>query len=98
MCVRLADELKLFDLVCEKSPRTIAELATLTTAEEGLIRRIFRTLAGMGFVAQLSKDEHAATAVSKQITLASVRAGVKFFNEESLNSARLAPEYFKQNG
>lgn len=98
MCVRLADELKIFDLLCEHSPRTVAEIAKLTGAEEGLVRRILRTLAGMGFVAQLSRDEYAATAVSKQMTIRNVRAGVRFFHEESLPSVRHAPEYFKQNG
>lgn len=98
MCVRLADELKIFDMLSDRSPRTVADLATFTGAEEGLIRRILRTLAGMGFVAQLSRDEYAATAISKQMTMPNVRAGVKFFHEESLSSVRHAPEYFKQNG
>lgn len=98
MCVRIADELKIFDLLSERSPRAVSELSSVTSAEEGLIRRLLRTLAGMGFVAQVSKHEYAATDVSQQMTMRSVRAGIKFFYEESLPSVRHAPEYFKQNG
>lgn len=98
MCVRVADEFDIFELLCDKSPRTTAELASITNAEESLIRRILRTLAGIGFVAQNSKDDYSATAVSQQMTMRSVRAGVKFFHEESLVSVRYAPDYFKQNG
>ena len=78
MCVRLANDLRLFDLLVEQSPRSYAELAKATGAEEGLLIRIFRTLVGMGFVQQAGKDEVAANAVSRQMTKASVRAGVDF--------------------
>jgi DNA-binding IclR family transcriptional regulator len=98
MCVRVADDLRLFDLLCETSPRTVNELANTTNAEPGLIRRILRTLAGMGFVAQLDSESYGPTRISQQMVMRSVRAGVKFFHEESLPSVRHAPEYFKKNG
>lgn len=78
MCVRVADDLKLFDLLCERSPRSAHDLAEATGAEPGLITRLLRTLVGMGFAAQVGRDEFAPTAVSKQMTLRSVRAGVRF--------------------
>ncbi len=98
MCVRLADELRLFDLLCEQSPRTTVSLAEISGAEHGLVVRVLRTLAGMGFVAQLDSGEYGPTAVTRQMTMRSVRAGDKFFHEESLPSVRQAPEYFRQNG
>ncbi|KAK5169898.1 uncharacterized protein LTR77_005876 [Saxophila tyrrhenica] len=98
MCVRLADELKVFDLLCESSPRTTSDLSSSTGAEFGLIVRLLRTLAGMGFVAQLDVDLYGPTAVTRQMTMSSVRAGVKFFHEESVPSVRMAPEYFRLNG
>lgn len=78
MCIRVADDLKLFDLLSEKSPRTSGELANITGAEADLISRLFRTLVGMGFVKQVDKTHFAATSVSRQMTMPSVRAGIKF--------------------
>jgi DNA-binding IclR family transcriptional regulator len=98
MCVRVADDLRLFELLCESNPRTVEELASTTTAEPALIRRVLRTLASIGFVAQLGSENYGPTAISKQMVMRSVRAGVKFFHEESLPSVRHAPEFFKQNG
>lgn len=78
MCVRVADDLKLFDHLEAKSPRSTKELAVITGAEEGLLLRLLRTASGMGFASQIGPREFAATAVSKQMTKASVRAGLKF--------------------
>lgn len=78
MCVRVADDLRLFDILSEKSPRSIQELATTTGAEEGLLLRLLRTLVGMGFAQQLGRQEFAATSVSRHMTKPSVRAGVRF--------------------
>jgi DNA-binding IclR family transcriptional regulator len=98
MCVRVADDLKIFDLLCESSPRTVSEISQITGAEPGLIRRLLRTLAGMGYVVQVDSESYAPNKVSRQMVMRSVRAGVKFFHEESLPSVRYAPEYFKKNG
>lgn len=78
MCVRVADDLKLFDHLEAKSPRSTKELAVITGAEEGLLLRLLRTASGMGFARQIGPREFAATAVSMQMTKASVRAGLKF--------------------
>lgn len=78
MCVRVADDLKLFDHLEAKSPRSTKELADLTGAEEALLLRLLRTTSGMGFARQVGPTEFGATAVSGQMTKASVRAGLKF--------------------
>lgn len=80
MCVRVADDLRLFDILTERSPQSVAvsEIATITGAEEGLVLRLLRTLVGMGFALQSGKMEFAATPVSMHMTKASVRAGVRY--------------------
>ncbi|KAF2726271.1 S-adenosyl-L-methionine-dependent methyltransferase [Polychaeton citri CBS 116435] len=98
MCVRVADELKIFDLLCEKSPRSTQELASITGAEHGLIVRVMRVLGGMGFAFQQSKNIYSATAVSKQMTLPSVRAGIKTFHTEGFPAVHRSIDYFKENG
>ena len=98
MCVRIADDLKLFDLLTYRSPRTAAELAELSGAEESLITRLFRTLVGMGFVSQISPSQFAATPVSRQMAKPSVRAGVKFFYDQGYPILQHVPAYFKENG
>lgn len=75
MCVRVADELGLFDRL-SRTPHTTAELAKATGAEEHLIIRILRTLCAMGFVGQRGKT-YFAVAATHQMTKPSVRAGVK---------------------
>lgn len=98
MCVRIADDLDLFTLLSTQSPRTLAELVSITGAEQGLITRIFRTLVGMGFVRQVDSTHFAANAVTKQMAMPSVRAGVKFFYDQGYPILTHAPAYFMANG
>lgn len=76
MCVRVADDLGLFDLITTK-PRTAHELAVLTGADEYLIVRLMRMMVATGFAAQEGHRAYSATPVSKQMTIPSVRAGVR---------------------
>lgn len=80
MCVRVADDLKLFDILSERTPRsmTVKTIATISGAQEQLLLRLLRTLAGMGFVRQTGKEEFTATTVSIHMTKANVRAGVRY--------------------
>ena len=80
MCVRVADDLRLFDILSERAPHSmdVKTIATISGAQEQLLLRLLRTLAGMGFVRQAGKEEFAATPVSIHMTKASVRAGVRF--------------------
>lgn len=75
MCVRVADDLKIFDSLVEKN-QTTTDLAKSTGAEEQLLIRILRTLVAMGFVGQKG-ETYFAVPVTHQMTKASVRAGVK---------------------
>jgi len=85
MVVRVAVDLRLFDLLCEKSPQTVKELAAITGAEHELILRFLRVLAGMSFVMQIDRTQFAATHLTKQMTMRSVKAGVKFMYVRSLS-------------
>lgn len=80
MCVRVADDLRLFDILSQHSPHPVAvkTIAAITGAQEGLLLRILRTLTGIGFVRQVESNNFAATRVSIHMTKASVRAGVRF--------------------
>jgi DNA-binding IclR family transcriptional regulator len=80
MCVRVADDLKLFDIMSERAPHSmdVKAIATITGALEQLLLRLLRTLTGMGFVRQTGKESLAATPVLIHMTKASVRAGVRY--------------------
>ena len=95
--VSVADQLGIFDRLSERASWSTADLASVTGAESGLVLRLLRILCGLGFAAQLDADEFGSTGVSRQMTKASVKAGVKVYHEETLLSARYAPEFFKQN-
>jgi DNA-binding IclR family transcriptional regulator len=56
----------------------VKTIATICGAQEQLLLRLLRTLAGMGFVRQTGKEDFAATPVSIHMTKASVRAGVRY--------------------
>lgn len=80
MCVRVADDLKLFDILSEHAPYSVdvKTIATISGAQDQLLLRLLRTLAGMGFVRQTGNEDFAATPVSVHMTKASVRAGVRY--------------------
>lgn len=76
LCVRIADDLNIFQLLCEK-PHAAAEVAEVTGAEEVLITRVLRMLNAIGFVDRRGDGTYGPTTSSRQMTRASVRAGVK---------------------
>jgi len=83
MCVRIAIDMKLFDVLSAASqPMSAHSLASECKVEEGLMVRVLRTLVGMGFAAQvkLADGEKAfrATATTRQMTRPSTAAGVRF--------------------
>jgi DNA-binding IclR family transcriptional regulator len=80
MCVRVADDLKLFDILAGRAPHSVdvKTMATISGAQEQLLLRLLRNLAAMGFVRQTGKEDFAATPVSIHMTKASVRAGVRY--------------------
>jgi len=80
MCVRVADDLKLFEILSERAPHSVdvKAIAVVSGAQEQLLLRLLRTLAGMGFARQTGVEEFAATPVSTHMTKASVRAGVRY--------------------
>ena len=83
MCVRLAIDLQLFEILAGASePLTADQLASECNTEKGLVSRIVRTLAGMDFASQVKAVEGEAafvsTAVTKHMTMPSAQAGIKF--------------------
>jgi hypothetical protein len=60
MAIRIAIDLKLFDLIAEK-PRTLAELTEVTSADTKLLKRILRTVTATGNLQQTELDKWEAT-------------------------------------
>ena len=80
MCVRVADDLKLFDILSDRTPHSVdlKTIATISGAQKQLLLRLLRIFAGMGFVRQTGAEDFAATPVSIHMTKANVRAGVRY--------------------
>lgn len=76
LCVRIADDLDLFRTLCER-PHTARELADATGADEKLIVRVLRVLSAVGFAAHEGNGRYGPTRTSQQMTMRSVRAGMK---------------------
>lgn len=76
MCIRIADDLDLFRLLAEK-PRTAQELAQFSGAQYELVLRVMRVLVATGFAAQAGHHRYDATLATRNMTLPSVRAGVR---------------------
>ena len=82
-CVRLAIDLGILDqLATSQEPLTARQLASQKNADETLVLRIARTLVGMGFAADaqtaFGSNAFAATKATKQATIPSAKAGLKF--------------------
>ena len=88
MCIRVADDLNLFYLLADK-PRTAEELAQLSGAQEELVLRIMRVLVATGFAAQAGHHRYDATPTTKNMTLPSVRAGVRLKYSQSSSTGWL---------
>jgi hypothetical protein len=76
MCMRVAVDLGLFDILAEKSPQTVSELAKRSHGEELLVLRLLRTLASIDFVTELGEDKFGATAITETLTRDHVKAGI----------------------
>ncbi len=76
MCLQVANDLGLFDLIVSKS-RSAHEMASVTGANEKLIVRIMRMMVAIGFVEQSGDRVYSATPMTRLMTLPSVKAGVE---------------------
>ena len=76
MCLQVANDLGLFDLIVSKS-RSAQEMASVTGADEKLIVRIMRMMVAVGFVEQSGDGVYSATPMTRVMTLPSVKAGVE---------------------
>ncbi|KAF2235852.1 S-adenosyl-L-methionine-dependent methyltransferase [Viridothelium virens] len=97
-CVRIADDLRIFDMLAERSPRNAEEFVTATGAEHLFVLRIMRALVGMGFARQVGRENYSETQASHQMTLPSVRAGIRWAHDQALDTYHVMPEFFKKNG
>ncbi|KAK1069941.1 hypothetical protein LTR74_004572 [Friedmanniomyces endolithicus] len=96
MCLQVANDLGLFDLIAAKS-RSAHEMASATGADEKLIVRIMRMMVAIGFVEQSGDRVYSATPMTRVMTLPSVKAGVEH-TLEGLDILQSTPEYLKKNG
>ena len=63
MAIRIAIDLKIFELIAEK-PHTLSELAEKTKANPRLIKRILRLVTAVGYLQQKELDKWEATALT----------------------------------
>jgi hypothetical protein len=103
-CVRVGIELGLFDsLAAAQTPLTLSQLAKqCNDADPQLVRRIVRTLVGMGFAADArtadGSNAFAATAITRQMTIPSAKAGLIFHFDHSFPVIANVGPFFRQNG
>jgi len=103
-CVRVGIELGLFDtLATAQKPLSLSELAERChNADPQLVLRIIRTLVGMGFAADARSESGSngftATAVTRQMTIPSAKAGLIFHFDDSFPVIANAGPFFRQNG
>ncbi|KAI9757584.1 MAG: hypothetical protein M4579_003396 [Chaenotheca gracillima] len=98
MCLRLAIDLRWFEILAQKSPRSTAELARLSDCDESLVVRFMRNLAPGGFVSEVGTGLFAATSLTRALTKPHVQAGVIHWYDQSLPVLATAPSYFKKRG
>ena len=103
-CVRVGIELGLFDrLAAAQKPLILSQLAKeCGDADPQLVLRIVRTLVGMGFAAEAQAEDGSnaftATAVTRQMTIPSAKAGLIFHFDHSFPVIANAGPFFRQNG
>ncbi|TKA64800.1 hypothetical protein B0A55_10113 [Friedmanniomyces simplex] len=85
MCVQVANDLGLFDLVAAR-PCSAHEMARTTGADEKLIARVMRMMVAIGFAGRGEDGKFSATPVTKQMTLPS-----------GLDILQSTPQYLKTN-
>ncbi|KAK0876284.1 hypothetical protein LTR87_009864 [Friedmanniomyces endolithicus] len=88
MCLQVANDLGLFDLIVSKS-RSAHEMASVTGANEKLIVRIMRMMVAIGFVEQSGDRVYSATPMTRLMTCHTL---------EGLDILQSTPEYLKKNG
>ena len=72
MAIRIALDLKLFDLVAP-GPQTLDDLVQATQADAKLLRRLLRMLTAIGWLKQESVDKWGATPMSSAATIPAPR-------------------------
>lgn len=97
MAVRVSHDLDLFNLLVQE-PRTVADMAKLTGAEHQLVLRLARTLCSLGLITQLGTEKYGASAVTKQLTRPSVKAGMIILYDGAFDTLHKTPEWFQKNG
>lgn len=93
MCVRLAIELEIPELLVQKHQRTLADLASGTKADPALILRIMRALAAMGFVDQVDDDIYAANRITKSLAIPRMGAGIRLWYVDYVQSCNDSSSY-----
>ncbi|MCJ1262498.1 hypothetical protein MMC22_002368 [Lobaria immixta] len=102
MCVRVAIDLGLFELIVRHdSPKgrvSAEELAVRSQAEQLLIVRIMRVLAETGFVAEVGEETYAATPLTVQMCLPAYQGCIKHHFDFGAKTLIELPQYFRTHG
>ncbi|KAI9700890.1 MAG: hypothetical protein M1820_006651 [Bogoriella megaspora] len=96
-CARIAIDLDIYEHLVKKSPRTVAELAKVTDAEEQLLSRLLRALAAMKWIREVGLAKFAASPITYFMTKPNVRAGYIHWYDQGLPTIANMPFYFRDN-
>ncbi|KAI9645579.1 hypothetical protein NHQ30_006321 [Ciborinia camelliae] len=99
MSARVAADLNLFEHIANQDgPITVAQLSSLSGAEELLIKRILRPLSEGKFVKEVGEETWEATPITRAMTMKGIAAGHRMMFETSMVAVIKAPKYFKETG
>lgn len=96
MVIRVAIDLKLFEIIAKK-PSTLDELAKETGADRRLLKRFMRLLTGIGFLQQREVDKWEATPLTHAATAPPLRAWLIAHFDKRVDISAQFPEWLKKH-
>ena len=94
--IRICIDLGIFSLLASKSPRTSADLAVQSGAQEVLLTRLMRQLTTGGFAHEIEVSTFAANGLTHALANPQVAAGVLHWFDRGMLPCYKMPEYFKK--
>ncbi|KAI5864720.1 S-adenosyl-L-methionine-dependent methyltransferase [Durotheca rogersii] len=98
MAIRSCVHLDAFKIISEKETVSAGEIASLTGADETLIRRLLRVLTSYGYVAEKGDGVYAANKWTRHMDNRLTQGMIKFIYDLALPPTAVAPELFKETG
>lgn len=96
MAIRIALDLKLFDLVAP-GPQTLDDLVQATQADAKLLRRLLRMLTAIGWLKQESVDKWGATPMSSAATIPAPRDWLIAHFDTRMETFTKFPEWLRKH-